>query len=363
MDEFYMQRALELAGKGEGWTNPNPMVGAVIVKDGRIISEGYHEKYGEYHAERNAIINCAESMEGATIYVTLEPCCHYGKTPPCTEAIIESGIKKVVIGALDPNPKVAGGGVRVLKEHNIEVVTGVLEKECLELNHVFFHYIQTKMPYVIMKYAMTLDGKIATYTGESKWITGEAAREHVQYTRHHYAGIMVGIQTVLTDDPMLSCRIPNGRNPVRIICDSKLQIPIESNIVSTAKDITTYIATASNDSIKKSELEKLGCKVLSIPIKEEHIDLFYLMEVIGQEGIDSVLLEGGATLNYSALSEGIVNRVQAYIAPKIFGGASAKSPVAGRGVEFPKDCINLELIRQEQFEQDLLLEYRVKRGE
>lgn len=360
MDEHYMQIALELAKKGCGWTNPNPMVGAVIVKDGQIISQGYHEKYGEYHAERNAILNCKESMEGATIYVTLEPCCHYGKTPPCTEAIIESGITKVVIGSCDPNPKVAGGGIRILQENNIEVVTGILEKECLELNHVFFHYIQSKLPYVVMKYAMTLDGKIATYTGESKWITGEAARTHVQYTRNHYAGIMVGIGTVLQDDPMLNCRIPNGNNPVRIVCDSKLQIPIESKLVQSANEIETYIATASENMEKKKELESYGCKVLSTPLKEGHIDLTYLIKILGQEGIDSILLEGGGTLNYSALEEGIVNRVQAYIAPKIFGGALAKSPVAGQGVAFPKDCVNLELIHQQQFEQDLLLEYEVK---
>lgn len=355
-----MGLAFELAKRGCGWTNPNPMVGAVIVKDGRIISEGYHEKYGQYHAERNAILNCQESMEGATIYVTLEPCCHYGKTPPCTEAIIESGIKKVVIGSLDPNPKVAGGGIKILKDNNIEVVTGVLEKDCLELNHVFFHYIQTKLPYVVMKYAMTLDGKIATYTGESKWITGEAARNHVQHTRNHYAAIMVGIGTVLQDDPMLNCRIPNGNNPVRIVCDSKLQIPIESKLVQSANEIETYIATASTDAAKKSQLERYGCKILSIPIKEGHIDLHQLMKKIGEAGIDSILLEGGGTLNYSALAAGIINRVHAYIAPKIFGGALAKSPVAGKGVAFPKDCVNLELIHQEQFEQDLLLEYEVK---
>lgn len=361
MDENYMRLALELAKKGCGWTNPNPMVGAVIVKDNQIISKGYHEKYGEYHAERNAILNCMESMKGSTMYVTLEPCCHYGKTPPCTEAIIKSGIKRVVVGCVDPNPSVSGKGIKILREHNIEVVTGVLEKECLELNYVFFHYMKTKLPYVVMKYAMTLDGKIATYAGESKWITGEKARNHVHKSRNHYAGIMVGINTVLNDDPLLTCRLTNGKNPIRIICDSKLQIPLESKIVQSANTVETYIATASIDCSQIQTLESYGCKVLIIPLKNGHIDLRELMKRIGEEGIDSILLEGGGTLNYAALTEGIVDRVQAYVAPKIFGGIKAISPVGGQGVEFPKDCINLELISQEQFEQDLLLEYIVKR--
>ena len=216
-DQEYMLRAIQLAKKGEGWTNPNPMVGAVIVKDGKIIGEGYHKKYGELHAERNAIASLTESAEGAVIYVTLEPCCHHGKTPPCTEAIIEQKNRKVVIGSRDPNPKVAGKGVQILRDHGVEVETGLLEEECLSLNEIFFHYITTKMPYVAMKYAMTLDGKIASFSGDSKWVTGEKAREHTHFLRKKYRGILVGIGTVLADDPMLHVRVEGWKSPVRMV--------------------------------------------------------------------------------------------------------------------------------------------------
>ena len=215
-DQEYMLRAIQLAKKGEGWTNPNPMVGAVIVKDGKIIGEGYHKKYGELHAERNAIASLTESAEGAVIYVTLEPCCHHGKTPPCTEAIIEQKIRKVVIGSRDPNPKVAGKGVQMLREAGVTVVEDFMREECDQLNPVFFHYITTKTPYVVMKYAMTLDGKIATKTGASKWITGESARKEVQHMRHQYMGIMAGIGTVLADAPP-QYRVPHGLKPPALL--------------------------------------------------------------------------------------------------------------------------------------------------
>ncbi|HAE80491.1 MAG TPA: bifunctional diaminohydroxyphosphoribosylaminopyrimidine deaminase/5-amino-6-(5-phosphoribosylamino)uracil reductase RibD, partial [Lachnoclostridium sp.] len=210
-DEYYMRRAIALAKKGEGWCHPNPMVGAVIVKEGRIIGEGYHARRGELHAERNAIKSLTESAAGAAIYVTLEPCCHYGRTPPCTEAILEQGITRVVIGSRDPNPKVAGKGAAILREAGLTVEEDFLKEECDALNPVFFHYITTKTPYVVMKYAMTMDGKIAAKTGDSKWITGEAARERVQEMRHACMGIMAGIGTVLADDPLLTCRTPGGR--------------------------------------------------------------------------------------------------------------------------------------------------------
>jgi diaminohydroxyphosphoribosylaminopyrimidine deaminase/5-amino-6-(5-phosphoribosylamino)uracil reductase len=224
-----MRIALQLAEKGCGWVNPNPLVGAVIVKDGEIIGRRFHEKYGKAHAERNAIASCIKSPKGATLYATLEPCCHHGTNPPCTDAIIESGIKRVVIGSSDPNPLVRGKGVAIMRRHGIEVVEGVLKEECDKLNQVFFHYIQRKKPYVIMKYAMTMDGKIATYTGESKWITGEAARQRVHEDRHRYSGIMVGVGTVLADNPLLTCRMEGGKNPLRIICDTRLRTPINAH--------------------------------------------------------------------------------------------------------------------------------------
>ena len=243
-DEFYMRRAIELAKKGRGWTNPNPMVGAVIVKNGSIIGEGYHEKCGELHAERNAIASLTESAEGATLYVTLEPCCHYGKTPPCTEAILEQKIARVVIGSRDPNPKVSGKGAKILREAGVRVEEDFLREECDALNPVFFHYITTGLPYVAMKYAMTADGKIATKTGASKWISGEEARSLVHEMRHDYMAIMAGIGTVLADDPMLNVRLEGKKSPVRIICDSMLRIPLDNQICQTAGRYRTIVAYA-----------------------------------------------------------------------------------------------------------------------
>lgn len=370
-DRDYMKRAIELAKYGTGWTNPNPLVGAVIVKKGRIIGEGYHRRYGELHAERNAIASLTESAQGATMYVTLEPCCHYGKTPPCTEAILESGIRRVVIGSSDPNPKVAGKGEKILRAAGVEVEGNFMRKECDSLNPIFFHYITSHTPYVIMKYAMTADGKIATKTGASKWITGEAARIEVQKLRHRCMGIMVGIGTVLADDPMLNVRLLKGNSPIRIICDSHLRIPFESRLVRTAKEHPTIVAYASDlecsdgayrarQQEKVWKLEQLGVRVLSVSNDKGRVDLKKLMELLGEQGIDSILLEGGGILNDSALRFGIVQEVRAFIAPKIFGGNNAKTPVAGVGVELPKDGILLEFEKATQVGEDLLIEYRVR---
>ena len=350
-DQEYMLRAIQLAKKGEGWTNPNPMVGAVIVKDGRIIGEGYHKKCGELHAERNAIASLTESAEGATIYVTLEPCCHYGKTPPCTEAIIEQKIKKVVIGSRDPNPKVAGKGAQILRESGITVVQDFMREECDRLNPVFFHYITAKTPYVVMKYAMTLDGKIATKTGASKWITGETARQEVQRMRHRYMGIMAGIGTVLADDPMLNVRVEGWKSPVRILCDSSLRIPLDSQIVRSAKEYRTIVAYAGreeNEEItekitkKIEQLHAKGVDTVCCPDEKGQIDLKKLMTYLGNEGIDSILLEGGGTLNDSALRAGIVKEVHCFIAPKLFGGKNSKTPVEGIGIGLPSEALKLK---------------------
>lgn len=361
-DRQYMKMALELAQKGMGFTAPNPMVGAVIVKNGRIIGQGYHRKYGELHAEREALAVCTEEPKGASIYVTLEPCCHYGKQPPCVNAILEAGIRRVIIGSSDPNPLVAGKGIRILKDHGIEVTENILKEECDKLNEAFFYYIQNKKPYVVMKYAMTMDGKIAAYTGESKWVTGEAARIHVQEQRLKYTGIMVGVGTVLADDPMLTCRLENSRNPVRIICDSHLRTPLTSKIVRTAKTIPTILASSSKDQQKIKNYEELGCQVLYVPEKNGHIDLNRLMELLGAAKIDSILLEGGGSLNWSALESGIVQKVQTYIAPKLFGGEEAKTPVEGKGFPDPARAVllkNSEIIR---LGDDFLIESEVKRN-
>ena len=363
--EEYMKRALELARKGEGHTSPNPMVGCVVVKDGRIISEGYHEKYGEFHAERNALTRCTEDTTGADLYVTLEPCCHQGKTPPCTDIIIEKKIARVFVGSMDSNPLVAGKGVQILRDHGIYVETGILDAECRKLNEVFYHYIATKTPFVVMKYAMTLDGKIACATGDSKWVTGEIARTQVHRMRGRYRGIMVGIGTVLADDPMLNCRVEGGVDPVRIICDSNLHIPTESQIVKTASDIETIVACSQEalESERKQEkirrLKEAGIQIIGTE-GAHGVNLVELMKKLGGQNIDSILLEGGGTLNASALEDGIVNKVYAYIAGKLIGGMDARSPVEGMGIDRMADAITLQNMEIEKLGDDFCIVGYVK---
>lgn len=361
MNEQYMRRAIELAKKGAGFVSPNPMVGAVIVKDGRVIGEGYHERCGQLHAERNAIAALTEDAKGATIYVTLEPCCHYGKTPPCTEAIIENKIAKVVIGSRDPNPLVSGKGAKILRDAGIEVVEDFMRKECDEINPIFFHYITKRIPFVSMKYAMTMDGKIATKTGASKWITGEESREDVQRLRYEHRGIMVGIGTVLADNPMLNCRMDGGRSPIRIIADSHLQIPLESKIVITANEYETIVVTTESCKIsnadKVKKLEDAGVCVLEVDEKDGHIALSDMMSKLGEKQIDSILLEGGGTLNDAMLRVGFVNRAYVYIAPKVFGGVNAKTPVEGVGVCEPSEATYFNMVESKQFGADLRITY------
>lgn len=384
-DRDYMLRAIELARRGEGKVNPNPMVGAVIVKDGHIIGEGWHHKYGELHAERDALASLTEPAGGATIYVTLEPCCHYGKQPPCTLALIEHGISRVVIGSRDPNPKVAGKGVRMLREHGITVEEDFMRSECDALNSAFFHYITQGTPYVMMKYAMTADGKMATRTGASKWISGEAARQKGHEWRNACMGIMVGIGTVLADDPLLNCRIEGGKDPIRIICDTNLRIPEDSQIVKTAGEYETIVVCGlpgvpegecGDTNAKTQRLKRAGITVLNFPqvpqsleddpdaaLLEERarpkVSLTKLMKCLGERGIDSILLEGGGTLNESALRAGIVQEVKVFVAPKIFGGR-AKTPVEGLGVEVPAQALEMKMESAEVVGDDLLISYKVR---
>lgn len=351
--EAYMKQAIELAGKGRGYTSPNPMVGCVVVKDGRVISKGYHERYGQFHAERNALLNCAEDPAGADLYVTLEPCCHFGKTPPCTDIILEKKIGRVFIGSMDSNPLVAGKGAAILEKAGVGVITGILEKECLKLNEVFFHYIAEKTPFVVSKYAMSLDGKIACESGDSKWVTGEEARAEVQLLRKYYKGIMAGIGTVLSDDPMLNCRIEEGVDPLRIICDSNLRIPCASRIMQTAKDIPTVIAcTKSASPEKEAALKELGADIIRAG-SEGKVDLQELMSILGERGTDSILLEGGGELNAAAFRAGIVNKVHAYIAGKIIGGAGAKTPVSGCGAAVMSEAVRLKDIEVATVGEDI----------
>lgn len=379
---FYMERAIQLARRGTGFTNPNPLVGAVIVKDHRIIGEGWHARYGDLHAERNALKHCIEDPAGADIYVTLEPCCHHGKQPPCTEALVESGIRRVYIGSRDPNPLVSGKGVAFLREHGIEVFPDFLREKCDQLNPIFFRYITTKMPYTILKYAMTADGKIACAGGASRWVTGEAARNHVQQTRKRVAAICVGIGTVLADDPMLTCRCENPSQPVRVVLDTRLRIPMESKLVQTAGEVPIIVFCHAPDKEKKAALEQKGVTVLeaellhqtdlesllaryeNLPVLKEHlhgrhISLRNCLEQLGQRGLDSILIEGGASIHAAALQEGCCDLVQVYVAPKLFGG-DGLSPIGGMGITTPNQAVLLSAPTVTRLGQDLLLEYTRK---
>ena len=358
-----MRRAIGLAKKGGGYVHPNPLVGCVVVKDGEIIAEGYHEKYGEFHAERNALTQCKSETKGALLYVTLEPCCHYGKTPPCTEIIIEKGIKKVYVGILDPNPLVAGKGVKMLQDAGIEVEVGLCQDEIRELNKVFLKYITTKRPYVIMKTAMTLDGKIAAFTGDSRWVTNEESRKMVHELRSEMAGVIVGIGTVLADNPMLNVRLEGEHHqPVRIVVDSNLRIPIDSQLVKTAKDYRTIVCRDAARHVPTDtivELHNAGIEIIECQSKDGHVDINDLMNKLGSMGIDSLLLEGGGTLNAAFIESGCVDEVWTFIAPKIIGGENAKTSILGKGIAKMSDAIKLQDIDIQNINGDILIKGKI----
>ena len=363
MDKKYMRLALDLAAKARGRTSPNPMVGAVVEQKGEIVGRGCHLKAGTPHAEIHALNEAGEAASGATMYVTLEPCCHYGRTGPCTSAIINAGISRVVIAARDPNPLVAGGGVRLLRSAGIEVTTGVLEEEALALNEVFIKYITTSRPFVVAKAAVSLDGKIATRTGKSKWITGEEARAYGRQLRDWYDAIMVGIGTVLADDPALTTRLPDGggRDPVRIILDSKARIPLNARVLTQESAAPTIIAVTTR--APREKLAALGSKnnVKVLVVNEgPQVDLVGLMGILGAESITSVLVEGGALIHGSAFSARIVDKVAWFIAPKIIGGQDAPSPVGGLGVDTPAEATALERVKVSRLGVDLLIEGYLK---
>lgn len=356
-DRIFMRMALKLAAKGAAFAAPNPMVGSVIVKDGRVIGMGWHHRCGEAHAERNALAACTENPAGATLYVTLEPCCHHGKQPPCTDAILSSGIRRVVVSLADPNPLVAGGGLKILRDAGLDVTCGVLADECARQNRAFLHYITTQTPYVTLKYAMSLDGKIAAYTGESQWITSAPARHHVQINRAHNQAIMVGVGTVLADNPRLTCRLKNQPTPLRIICDTHLRTPLKSTVVQTAAKAPTLIATCVADEAQIAPYLAAGCRVWVLPqAADGHVDLAELMRRLGAEKISSLIVEGGAELSWSMLNAGLVQRVQAYIAPMLLGGAGAKSPLGGLGFPHPNVAIRLTNTEITPIGRDFLIE-------
>lgn len=359
-----MRRALELSKKAVGFVNPNPLVGAVIVKDNRIIGEGYHEYFGGPHAEVNAFKNAKEDVEGSTMYVTLEPCSHFGKTPPCADAIVKNKIARVVVGMIDPNPLVAGRGIEILRKNGIEVITGIMQKEIIKTNEIFVKYISSKQPFCIMKTAMTIDGKIATTTGDSKWISNEKSRAYVHELRQRVTGIMVGIGTVLMDDPELTTRRGGliSLNPTRIIIDSKARIPLDAKVLKCDKDTKTIIVTTEfADKSKIEAIKQKGAEVIVTQSKDKWVDLKHLMTVLGDMEIDSILLEGGSTLNYSAIEAGIVDKTITFISPKIFGGTSGKTTVGGKGIEHVKDSIKLMDVEVTRFDEDIMVEAYVKK--
>ena len=356
MDEKYMDLALELAEKGRGYVNPNPMVGAVVVKNGEIVGKGWHKYFGGPHAEVYALDEAGEKAEGATIYVTLEPCSHFGKTPPCVEKIKKFKIKKCVIACLDPNPLVAGRGKKILEEAGIEVVVGVREKEAKSLNKVFMKYITEKNPYLFLKCAITLDGKIATNYNDSKWITNEKSREKVQHLRHEYMGIMVGINTLINDNPRLTARVENGINPYRIVVDPHLRIPLESNFVSLGSEdeksiVITSLENMNNEKI--SELEKNKIKIVYMKGYDFSVD--EILKKIGELKIDSVLLEGGSYLISKAFAENRIDGGEIFIAPKILGGGLPF--IQDFDFKEMKDCFKLENIKFNIYDDNISVEF------
>lgn len=359
---YYMKKAIALAKKGRGYTNPNPIVGAVILKDGRMIGKGYHRAYGEAHAEVEALNDCKESSIGATLYVTLEPCSHTGKTPPCVDAIIRAGIGEVVIGMVDPNPLVSGQGIKKLESAGIKVIHGVLEDEVKALNHIFMKYISTGKPYCILKSAMTLDGKMATVTGDAKWITSQVSRHYVHELRHQMSAIMVGIGTVLADNPKLTTRLPHkkGQHPIRVILDTACRIPLDAALLHE-EGRTLLIVGHDAPEGKVGYLRKTGIEVWVMD-NIDRIDIAKVIGMLGDRGIDSVLIEGGSLINDSALRAGVVDEVMMFIAPKIVGGSLAKSPVGGEGIPYMKDAITLEEVEMKVLGPDILMRGRVQEG-
>lgn len=359
-DEKYMKLAMQLAGNAIGRTSPNPLVGAVIVKDNRVVGCGWHRKAGTPHAEVHALNQAGELAQGADVYVTLEPCAHYGKTPPCAKALVEAKVKNVYGGLLDVNPKVAGKGFKILEDAGIHVEYGFLQDELRKQNEVFFKWIEHKKPFVVLKAAMTLDGKIATATGQSKWITNETSRAYGYKLRDIYDGIMVGINTVIEDNPMLTARVDGGKNPIRIVVDSSLKIDINANVVQD-KSAKTIIATT--DKADKDKILKLQAQDVDVIVvdkdKNDKVDIEKLLDILGQQNICSILVEGGATLSGSFVAKKLVDKVYFFIAPKIVGGKEAKTPVAGTGILNLQEALALKDIQIEKLEEDVLIIGRV----
>jgi diaminohydroxyphosphoribosylaminopyrimidine deaminase/5-amino-6-(5-phosphoribosylamino)uracil reductase len=354
-----MRMAIALAEQGRGWTSPNPMVGAVVVKDGQVVGKGFHKAAGGPHGEIHALDDAGEKASGATLYVTLEPCNHTGRTPPCTQAILRSGIKRVVAGMKDPNPHVTGGGLAFLKSQGLDVSAGTCEDECRRLNEIFIKYVTTSLPFVILKCAATLDGRIATRTGDSKWITNPLSRQFVHELRHAVDAIMVGVGTVLKDNPQLTTRLEGrkGSDPIRVVLDTHLSIPPNARLLHLASDSDTLIVTGSSPPAeKKRMLRRPGVRFLALDDAEGQIDLTLLVRELGRMGITSLLIEGGSRVNGSALRAGIVDKVHIFYAPKIYGGDDGIPVFAGPGLELMEQSVQLRDISVRRFEDDVMIE-------
>jgi diaminohydroxyphosphoribosylaminopyrimidine deaminase/5-amino-6-(5-phosphoribosylamino)uracil reductase len=364
VNETYMKMALSLAEQGRGWTSPNPMVGAVVVREDKVVGTGFHRKAGGPHAEIYALEKAGENAQGSTLYVTLEPCNHTGRTPPCTKVIIQSGIKSVVAGMKDPNPQVAGGGLEFLRSQGLDVTVGVCEDECRRLNEAFIKHITTGLPFVILKSASTLDGRIATRSGDSKWITNKRSRQFVHELRHAVDAIMVGMGTVAKDNPMLTTRLEDskGSDPVRIVLDTHLSISLEAQLLHLSSGSDTLIVFGNSVvPEKRKAIEKTGVRLLAMDCDENHIDLNALMKELGNMKIMSLLVEGGSRVNGSAIRAGIVDKIYMFYAPKICGGDDGVSICTGPGVELMEHSIGLEEISVHRFDDDVMIEGYVKK--
>ncbi len=355
--QHFMQLALDLAQQGVGRTAPNPPVGAVIVKSGIVIGEGFHPRAGEPHAEIFALQQAGERAHGAEIYVTLEPCSHHGKTPPCVDALIAAGIKSVYLGIVDPNPQVAGNGIKKLQESAIHVQTGILESSCRRLIAPFSKHIRTGLPYTIYKAATTVDGNTATTTGDSRWVSGETSRLQVHRLRNRVEAIMVGVGTVLSDDPLLNTRIPEGggRDPLRVVVDSQLRISPECRMLTQESSAKTLIATISTDLKKITELQKTGAEIVVFLSNSGRVPLIKLWEELGRRNIQTLLLEGGSVLAKAALNNALIDRLMLFVAPKLLGGSSGCGIFSGSGFMKMTAAIKLEDVRYKQVGEDLLI--------
>ncbi len=357
MDSYYMRLALKEASKGIGYTSPNPTVGAVIVKEGRVIGKGYHKRAGLPHAEVEAIQSCRESLEGSTMYVTLEPCNHQGRTPPCTKAILEAGIRRVVIGVKDPNPNVKGGGAEELKRHGISVITGILEEDCKRINEGYFKFVKTGFPFLVAKVAMTMDGFIATSIGESKWITGDEARVLVHRIRDRVDGVMVGVGTVLKDDPILNVRLKDKRpwDPVRIVLDTHLRTPTHARVIREGAGRTIILTGDHISSEALSSYEGDRCNIVRCPTKNGRIDIKAAVQILAGLGLVTIMVEGGANLLGSLVRERLVDKFYIFFAPKLLCGDDGVPMIRGKGVERIEKCLRVEEIKVERVGKDILV--------